>query len=717
MKYVNVLVPLLLVVCAARAGGQNPPKKDQTEKTQDVVIVTTNLVQVDAVVTDKSGRPVTDLQPEDFELLENGQARQITAFSYISLTSEGSLPSATPTSGADAGGVRKSGPPLTLHAIRPESVRRAIAIVVDDFGLSFESIARLRSALESFIREHTLPTDLIAVIRTSGGAGAMQQFTSNRAQIIATVKRIRWYPIGRGGMSAIDSFGPIDNDENGLELKGYSANRPPDLSSKEFFGGSLGALGFVIQGLSRFPGRKSIVLISDNLPVTSKEAQVSGIARALDKLIELANQYSIVISTIDARGLPKAGLTADDSQYNLAANQMNVRGRERRMKFTVQQDALSYLAEQTGGMFIHNSNDLTDGLRKIVDGEQGYYLLAYRPDDLPAESGRARERTYKVSLRLKRPGLEVRTRSGFHRTRAAREGDGPIKGKDDLLREALASPFVREGVRLKMTALFIGGSQIKILLHVDARDVEFVKSPDDTYNGSFDIAVVAFDDNGKIARQIARTQTLRVPSGSYEQLLRDGVVYSISVPMQAPGAYQLRLALRDSTSGRLGSDSQFVEVPDAKKIRLTVSGFVVQRAESAKPDAALQQVAEMPRTSLATGSNGARRGPAVRQFDAGDLLTYSYLIYGARRNIGTDSPNLFSQIRLFRADKEVFTGRTVPVVVSQESSSGGIVAEGNLRLGRGLMPGEYFLQVIVIDKSAAVEKQLSDQWIDFEIVN
>jgi len=702
------------VICGARAGGQNPPKKHQPEKTEDVVIVTTNLVQLDAVVTDKSGRPVTDLQPEDFELLESGHARQITGFSYISLTSEGSLSNATPASRTGVDRAKKSGPPLTLHAFRPETVRRAIAIVVDDFGLSFESTARLRSALEKFIQEQTLRTDLIAVIRASGGAGALQQFTSNRAQILATVKRLRWYPTGRGGMSAIDSFSPIDNNENGLELKGYSANRPPDLSSKEFFGGSLGALGFVIQGLSRFPGRKSIVLISDNLPVTGREAQVSGIARALDRLIERANQYSIVISTMDARGLPKAGLTADDSQYNLAANQINTRGRERRMKFTVQQDALSYLAKQTGGIFIHDNNDLTDGLRQIIDGEQGYYLLAYRPDDLDAEAGTARGRTYKVSLRLKRPGLEVRTRSGFHRTTLTREGDGPVKGKDDLLREALASPFVREGVRLKLTALFTGGSQIKILLHVDARDIEFVKSPDDTYNGSFDIAAVAFDDNGKVAKQVARTQTLRVPPRGYEQLLRDGFVYSITVPMQTPGAYQLRLALRDGTSGRLGSDSQFVEVPDVKKTRLTVSGFVVQRVE---PDASLQHAAEMPRTSVeGTGSDGARWGPAVRRFDAGDLLTYSYLIYGARRNSGTDSPTLLSQIRLFRADKEVFTGRAVPVVASQQSSSGGIVAEGTLRLGTGLTPGEYFLQVIVADKLAAVEKQLSDQWIDFEIV-
>src|SRR6185369_8010288 len=134
-------------------------------------------------------------------------------------------------------------------------------------------------------------------------------------------------------------------------------------------------------GMSHFPGRKSIVLISDNLPVTNREAQANGVTRALDRLIQFANQSSIVISTMDARGLPKAGLTADDSQYNLAANQIVARGRSRGIITIVQQDPLQYIATQTGGVFIHNNNDLADGLRRIVDSEQGYYLLAYRPDD------------------------------------------------------------------------------------------------------------------------------------------------------------------------------------------------------------------------------------------------------------------------------------------------------------------------------------------------
>src|SRR5687767_8459298 len=78
-----------------------PPAKPDEQKrpgTQegdlDVVKITTNLVQIDAVVTDRQGKRVTDLRPDEVEMLENGKPQTITNFSYIDL---GSAPIARPT--------------------------------------------------------------------------------------------------------------------------------------------------------------------------------------------------------------------------------------------------------------------------------------------------------------------------------------------------------------------------------------------------------------------------------------------------------------------------------------------------------------------------------------------------------------------------------------------------------------------------------------------
>ena len=645
-------------------------------------MVNTSLVQVDAVVTDKNGKQVGNLQPADFELVEGGRARDIVGFSYIPLGPNAS--SANKNANVPANGAA----PPQLHGLNPDSYRRAIAILVDDFGLSAESIARLRNALEKFIAEQTNSTDVMAVVRSSGGPGAMAQFTSNQAQLLATIRRIRWYPTGRGGSFALDSMTTMDSNENGVPLQGYSSGAPPDLSSREFFGGSLGALAFVIQRLANFPGRKSLVVVSENLPLTTLAAQTSGATNFLDKLIELANQHSIVISTMDARGLSKPGLTTDDSQYNLAANQVEKKVRERNIAFRVAQDTLSYLAEQTGGVFVRNNNDLNNGLRRIVDSEQGYYLMAFRPDD--ADKQRS-DRVYKVSVRLKRSDLVLRSRSDFRRFAATPEA-AVKQTKNDVLRETLASPFVREDVRLKVTALFTGRLQSKVLVHVDARDLTLTESSEGSYQGSCQLAVVAFDDNGKVSQDFTRVQTLNVPSAQYEQVLREGVVYTIDMPLPKPGPYQVRVAVRDEESGRLGSDSQFVDVPEARTSRLSVAGLIMQAM---------------------TDSIGG--GPAVRRFASGDTIEYSYLVYGARDD-KNKSADLTSEIHLFRGTDELLIGTVAPAVVTKAEGNEAIVVGGTFKLANSLPPGDYFLQVILTDQLAPRDRQTSTQWIDFEIV-
>jgi hypothetical protein len=349
---------------------------------------------------------------------------------------------------------------------------------------------------------------------------------------------------------------------------------------------------------------------------------------------------------------------------------------------------LSYLAERTGGIFVRNNNDLNNGLRRIIDSVQGYYLLAFRPDDSDKERP---NQVYKVTVRLKRTDLVLRSRSDFHRfARVLDQSTNQTKADD--LRNALASPFVREDVRLKVTALYTGRLQVKVLLHVDARDLTFTKTLEGNYKASFEMAAVAFDDNGNVAHQLARSQPLTVQPDNYERLLRDGLVYTISLPMRKPGPYQVRMAVRDDDSERLGSDSQAIEVPERKPSSLSVVGLIVQGVK-------IQM----------------RGGAAVRRFASGDTLEYSYLVYGARQT-ANNSTNLTTQIKLFPGSEEVFTGDVMPTKAAKESSSESIIVGKTFRLGSALPPGHFFLQVIVTDKSAPRDAQSSSQWIDFEIV-
>src|SRR5688572_13540517 len=191
MKNRALLVLTLVFSIFTSTLGQTPApqKKVEPADENEVVRITTNLIQVDAVVTDKSGKVVSNLGPEDFEILVNGKPQKITNFSFV--TSE-----PRPVEPAVArGNTNRNAPPLPPVRLRPEHVRRTVALVVDDLGLSWESINHVRAALKKFVDEHMQPGDLVSIIRVGKGVGALQQFTTDKRELYAAIERVQYNPI------------------------------------------------------------------------------------------------------------------------------------------------------------------------------------------------------------------------------------------------------------------------------------------------------------------------------------------------------------------------------------------------------------------------------------------------------------------------------------------------------------------------------------------
>jgi VWFA-related protein len=187
----------------ARAQQPQTPKNRQEKpvpEKEEVVRISITLVQVDAVVTDQQGKQVTNLNPSDFDIYEDGRRQHITNFSYVAAQPDSPPP---PKTEARSKATAPIGPPTRL---RPDQVRRTVALVVDDLGLSFESTAGVRAALKKFVDEQMQAGDLVAIIRTGAGMGALQQFTSDKRQLYAAIERVRWNPSGRGGISAFASI-------------------------------------------------------------------------------------------------------------------------------------------------------------------------------------------------------------------------------------------------------------------------------------------------------------------------------------------------------------------------------------------------------------------------------------------------------------------------------------------------------------------------------
>jgi hypothetical protein len=249
----------------------------------------------------------------------------------------------------------------------------------------------------------------------------------------------------------------------------------------------------------------------------------------------------------------------------------------------------------------------------------------------------------------------------------------------------------------------------------------------------FDVLAMTFGDNGVPVDQTGRTYTMQLPEALYKQAQRDGLVYYVTVPIKKPGAYQLRISLRDSSTERIGSASQFVEVPDLKKNHLALSGIVLrgerpgERSGQSSPATAIPTPAAAaaaasqptnasdPEQNLADQQN-PEASPAVRHFKRGMLMDYLFMIYNARFDKATNQAQLVSQIRLFRDGQPVFTGKENPLTLSGTVDPKRVVSGGGLQLGTDLTPGEYVLQIIIKDMLADEKHRIVTQWMDFEIV-
>jgi VWFA-related protein len=741
MKYQPSLALTLVLTLFAATFGQvtSPSAPQRTQDEDDVVRISTNLVQIDAVVTDKNGQQVTDLRPEDFEILEDGRPQKITNLSYISSAPlNASQPEAKAVTPAE-----KGAPPAPPVRLQPEQVRRTIALVVDDLGLSFESMAYVRQALKKFVDQQMQPGDLVAIIRTAGGMGALQQFTTDKQQLYAAIERVRWYPTGRGGVSA---FAPIEANPigaaslpgaAGLARKNDSSNKnenPTGSATDElkefredlFTVGTLGALNFVVRGLRELPGRKSVLLISDGFKLFDPEGGSNRILDALRLLTDLANRASVVIYTMDARGLQTLGLTAADSVGGLTPAQLETRLTDRRSELFDTQTGLIYLAQQTGGFNVRNTNDLSAGIKRVVDDQKGYYLIGYRPDESTFDPKTGQRRFHNISVKVKRSGLKVRSRTGFYgiSDEAARQ---PRRTRAQQLIGALVSPFGASGVKMRLTSLFANdrkeGSFVRSLLYIDASGLSYEDEADGWHKAVVDVMAITFGDNGRVIDQVNRTQTIRVRGATFERVKQYGLVYFLNVPVKKPGAYQLRVAVRDAASERVGSASQFIEVPNLSKKRLALSGIVVNGEDpkavnkGAAGDAAAAAAPQAGGTAEgASDELDPQAGAAVRRFRQGMVLNFGYLIYNAQLDRASARPQLQTQARLFRDGKPVFTGKIAAFEMGNQTDLERLFAGGRLQLGSELTPGEYVLQVIVTDTLANEKYRTATQWIDFEIV-
>lgn len=666
---------------------------------EDVIRISSELVQTDFIVLDKDGKQVRDLKESDIEILQDGKPQKITNFSYVNSALSENL--------VEKQKQEKNSPPIPSSSLNPNQAGRLITFIIDDGNCnsSHLGISSATNALVRFINEQMQPNDRIAIYQTKGGSNLLEQYTSNKEQLLKRVKKIKYFlPVFGCGAGVFD-VATRDETNKVLGTGRKTFETESDKKSREAgegfnrnnqVVGTIGVLNFAIERLKPVAGRKTVFFLSDGFEIPLG-------SRALDAvrgIIDNASRSSVIFNTIDTRGLIAPGSTGEDDISRDFSAQMK--------KIDDTQRGLKYLADETGGSYYINQNRLAVGIKEILNDQSGYYLVGYQPND---ETFKSKD-FHKIEIKVKNPDFKVLSRAGFYGIE-----DKPQKTKqktaDSPLFQAIIAPIQESGIDSRLTTLYQNnakvGNFIRALLYLNGQDLTLVDEPSGTKKLSVDVVAVTLDDKSKVVNEFNRTHTIHIPKEAIPIVLQNGFVYTVDVPIEKSGAYSFRIVVRDNTSNRLASASDFVEVQEIKKDKFFMSGLITaeyrQNGTVAFPVATSAEEAISP---IISNTNSA-----VRQFRAGDSLFYSYTVYNPKIDNVTKKPNLTTQLRLYRDGNLIVEGKEKLIAMTTQADLTRIYDTGSLGITPGVQAGEYILQIVITDK---VANKTTSQWIDFEVL-
>ena len=681
--------------------------------------VAVDAVRIDAVVTDKDGAIVRDLSADEFEVFQDGKSQKVTFAQFVPV-----LVSATPAPVAPIRSTAAAGA-LPLPAAAPltrEQIQRTIAIVVDDLGLSVESLYYAKRALHQFVDAGTQPGDLVALVRTGGSMDGLQPFTTDRRVLHSAIDSLKWNTFSRAGVEAFTaannfsvlkdgSHGPVASAQTDMTTGDFSlldATRRSMMAA-----GTLGALNLVIEGARSLPGRKAILFVSEGFELLEKGrfdvvSQSGRVRAALDRAIDRATRAGVVIYAIDSRGMQSGGnLAADDFNCpppgcTSEAFESGVRqnSQDRREMIRDTQEGMTYLAEQTGGFAVLNTNDLGAGLARAAQDVRDYYVIGYAPEsDTFASKGKPPE-FHKVDVRVKRPGLKVRSRKTFLGVSDSDHVTGDKTPAQQLV-DAAISPFTSADITIKSTTLpGFSPSQglfVRALLHIDASALTFTKSADGKSTASADVLGMVFDRDGSEIAHLSTGFEAALTNEGAQDALRDGLAYTLRIPIPRAGPYQVRFSVRDRQSGKFGTAGEFIDLPDIARGAFAVSGIVLRSDDD-----------------VSTGEADADRvmispSQAIRVYKPGARLRYACEIYNAAEPVQLT-------ISVWRGTQQVLSAKP-DTLTPPSGKSLWFSASGGFKLGEALPPGHYVLQLAAATTDAGKTKRVTHavQMMDFEV--
>jgi VWFA-related protein len=593
------VIAAALVVVAGRAAPQNPQQQQQA---QPIFRESIDVIRLDVTVLDKDRRPVPGLTAEDFEVFEDGKAQRIVAVSEIDAVSHDPAPSPWMRSvAADIG---------TNDLADQIGNGRVFAILMDDVNVPWDDLDMIMSAREigrAFV-DGLAPSDVAAVIYPRD-AGLSQDFTSDRRKLLESIQRFDPQEPDRFLVGGNTYRGPGPGGGDMVQRFAPSMARS-NCQRRQL---TVPTLQTLVARLATIPNRrKTIVMVSTGVPLNLGATRdcPGELAADMRDVFRDAQRANVNIHGIDPggyrgyenylqspirRGRPAEVVLSESAARNAAR---------------LRHDFLEITADHTGAQAVVNSQDVGSGIARLFAEDAIYYLIGYQ-----TSNGRPDGKFRRVEVKIKRPGLTARTRSGYYAPREdtlqTREQER-APTSNDLGLSGMMSPA---GLPLRVAATAVdvagngAGAEIAIVLSPRLPPVRAA------VNETLTVVRTLYDVESRPGPPVQEKMAVTLQPGTGDEL-RYSVYQRITLP---PGRHTLRLNGTSAALDKSGSVYVDIDVPDFLRTPLAMTRIVLGTAAPADRADVLAPIVPILPTSARDFSASDALVAFVRIFQGGDV--------------------------------------------------------------------------------------------------
>lgn len=559
------LVRSFLVAVLIAFLGQTParPQSSSGEVPPPTIRVSTHLVLVDVVVTDKQGKPITGLKPEDFVVEENGKAQKISTFTAS--VENAPAPALPPGIYSNRPEYRSPGGPITV-------------MLLDSLNTEFKDQAYAKTQMLKFVQQNYKPGQRMAVFTLTGGLNVLQDFTSDPQVLYSALQRFRPLQQNYGVANGTPPEGPAaPNDAAVTPINDNLATLPPAVAAQisvvqaalQSFADAeaayardqratltLTALNSLSRILGGLPGRKSIIWVTGDLPFSlipeNRTVTDAELAENLPSLNtrrvgeHAAGNYEATFRSLHAEDIRETAARLSSAQvaiYPVDARGLTI------STGTDSQEQMREMARDTGGRAYVNQNEIKIGVERAFQDASATYTVGYYPDNKKYD-GKYRS----IKIKVKHDGADVQARNGYYAIDPSQvKGYKPENEVSSAMHDVVPATQVAFTARVVPPSANSAKGKLGIDYLVDASTL----SAEDASGGkrlNILFYATAFGPDGKVVANGSKKVDQTFDAQTYQTIMQKGMLLHMDVDAP-PANSRLHLAVQDNKTGLVGTIS------------------------------------------------------------------------------------------------------------------------------------------------------------------